>query len=248
MIGKGTFGTVYRQRVGETVVAAKVYQNIVDFKRELSNIDAINAAPKRKMVDRGSSNVLEMLHSDSDKLTIYFPLMETDLDKIIRARKANLLMCIRILLDFLIGVQYLHELGFLHLDLKPSNILVHHGRAKIADFGTTRKLNDPNKPTNKTTQCYRAPKLYFLAKNFDEKVDVWSLGCIVYEMCTYERLLSAARTDDAYYIAQLVEKFGKPTNATWPNVESLPGYQQCADRWQKECNKKGSFEFDIPHY
>lgn len=76
---------------------------------------------------------------------------------------------------------YLHFKGFVHRDIKPENILVcKKMRPKLSDFGTTG-----NKSIIKNTFCgtfeYMAPEL-FIGNQQTEKVDIWALGVLLYEM------------------------------------------------------------------
>ena len=92
----------------------------------------------------------------------------------------------------------MHSAGILHRDLKPSNILVNSNCSiKIGDFGMSRSLLFIN---NKRASChdylltqyvatrwYRAPELMF-TRNYTEKIDIWSLGCIFSELITRKPL------------------------------------------------------------
>ena len=76
---------------------------------------------------------------------------------------------------------YLHFKGFVHRDIKPENILVcKKMQPKLSDFGTTG-----NKSIIKNTFCgtfeYMAPEL-FIGNQQTEKVDIWALGVLLYEM------------------------------------------------------------------
>lgn len=72
----------------------------------------------------------------------------------------------------------------IHRDLKPENIIFKEGIAKIADFGFAKIVDDmdvANAHTFLGTPLYCAPEI-FEGKPYDSKADVWSLGCIFYEM------------------------------------------------------------------
>jgi serine/threonine protein kinase len=75
------------------------------------------------------------------------------------------------------------SLGLVHCDLKPENILFTDEsatRVKVIDFGSASFLEQQNYDLLQT-KPYRAPEVCF-GCNFDYAADVWSLGCIAYEL------------------------------------------------------------------
>ncbi|KAF8807326.1 Pkinase-domain-containing protein [Phlegmacium glaucopus] len=88
------------------------------------------------------------------------------------------------------GLSYLHSKSILHRDLKSENILVEpRGSCKISDFGISKKALERNRGrlyTNmKGTLAFMAPEMIDNKKEgYDSKIDIWSVGCIVFEMWT----------------------------------------------------------------
>lgn len=86
--------------------------------------------------------------------------------------------------QFCEGYKVLYNNAILHRDIKPENILVHNGDYKIADFGLSRMVQDPEAIANlstKGTPIYMAPELHNLREG-SSKLDVFSLGIVLYRM------------------------------------------------------------------
>ena len=81
------------------------------------------------------------------------------------------------------GFEYLHEKGIIHRDIKPQNILLHHGIIKICDFGfsTLIKENHQLFHTVCGTPLYMSPELLF-GKPYSHKTDIWALGVLWYTL------------------------------------------------------------------
>lgn len=92
------------------------------------------------------------------------------------------------------GVNYLHKRNLLHRDIKSANILVNdQGEVKVADFGLGRKRRNDGQYTFKVvTLWYRAPELILGCRNYDERVDVWSIGCVIAEFFIHDILFKSS--------------------------------------------------------
>lgn len=82
---------------------------------------------------------------------------------------------------------YLHDLRIIHCDLKPENILIKSYRrceVKIIDLGSSCFQAD-NLSLYVQSRSYRAPEV-MLGLPYDEKIDLWSVGCILAELFSGE--------------------------------------------------------------
>lgn len=87
----------------------------------------------------------------------------------------------------LIALKFVHELGLMHCDIKPENILLSsYSRAlvKVIDFGSSSFITD-RQSSYIQSRSYRAPEV-ILGLPYGGKIDMWSLGCVVAEMYTNE--------------------------------------------------------------
>ncbi len=79
------------------------------------------------------------------------------------------------------ALRYVHSQGFLHLDLKPSNIISERGVAKLLDFSIARSPGRYSEGIG--TATYRSPE-QVLGAPLTEAADVWGLGVVLYEAAT----------------------------------------------------------------
>lgn len=97
--------------------------------------------------------------------------------------------------QILSAVQHFHAQGVMHRDLKSSNIFLcdERRRIRIGDFGISRVLESTAFATSSVgTPAYMSPEL-MRNERYDYHVDMWALGCVVYELCTL-RLPFVARS------------------------------------------------------
>ena len=91
-------------------------------------------------------------------------------------------------MEICLGLEEIHSKNLIHRDLKPDNIfLTKERQLKIGDFGISKKINNINEyaKTQVGTLSYMAPEI-IKGEFYNNKVDIWSLGCIIYELCTLD--------------------------------------------------------------
>lgn len=110
-----------------------------------------------------------------------------------------------ILRDCLQALKYMHELNYIHSDIKPENIVLRSeesSNVKLVDFGNAVLAAHPRKGLI-STRHYRAPEV-ILNLDWHTPSDIWSLGCVAYEL-HYGLLLFDPERDDVTHLA-LIER------------------------------------------
>ncbi|KAL6081563.1 hypothetical protein STEG23_000584, partial [Scotinomys teguina] len=96
-------------------------------------------------------------------------------------------------IQLLLGVDYMHERRILHRDLKSKNIFLKNNQLKIGDFGVSRLLMGSCElaTTLTGTPYYMSPEA-LKHQGCDAKSDIWSLACILYEMCCMDHAFAGS--------------------------------------------------------
>jgi len=226
-VGEGTYAVVY---LGKQVESGRdIAIKEIKTGQFKDGLDMSALREVKYLQELRHDNVIELVDvfSASDNLNLVLEFLPADLEMIIKDRdilfspadmKSWLLMTLR-------GVHHCHRNFILHRDLKPNNLLLApDGQLKIADFGLARSLGSPNEDltSNVVTRWYRAPELLFGAKHYTEAVDLWSVGIIFAELML--RVPYLPGRDDVDQIDVTFKALGTPTEDNWPNVTSLPLY------------------------
>lgn len=211
-LGEGTFGIVYAATSPKTNRQYAIKRNLVEDEtsfigvpRELDVLKKLRQHPHIVRLEQvafdhpfegacfspldGSNRVSQR----NDALHFVFRQAEYDMHRFVYGAVVTHFGLIkRYMVNILLGVEYMHAHNLIHRDLKPSNILIFGDEkdvmgigniAKICDFGLAKPYTYQGYQTpNTVTSWYRAPEIALGYPHYDYKSDIWSVGCIFYEM------------------------------------------------------------------
>ena len=196
-LGSGSFGVVYKVKYkenGKTYVLKQVDTSKMSYQEKKD-------AQKETVIHKTLSNpyiVRYMAHfMESKKINIILEYCDGgDLGKYLKLQMGKNLKEPKIWNFFIqawIGMQYLHTRKILHRDIKTINLFMMKNESiKIGDLGVAKSLKGMNfAHTLVGTPYYLSPELCE-EKAYDHKSDIWSLGCVLYELCTLKHPFTGA--------------------------------------------------------
>ena len=196
LIGAGGMGAVYKakQEGLDRVVALKILPE--EFGHD-SRFALRFTREARTLAKLTHPNIVSVFEFGNVEDTYYF-LMEfidgSTLRDIVRAKQLAPEHALTIVPHLCDALQYAHDKGVVHRDIKPDNILLAVDcTVKIADFGLSRILGNDEQQESITgthqvlgTPRYMAPEQLEGAHRVDHRADIFSLGVVFYEMLTGE--------------------------------------------------------------
>jgi len=149
-----------------------------------------------------------------------------------------------VMCQILLGVEFIHSKGVNHRDLKPENILINIGDdnlpyAKIIDFGLSCHTSNYRPSTPGTvTYWYRAPEICCNYEHYTSSTDMWSLGCIFYEMFKKEPLISNKNDDSKEVFRKIINFLAEEISVVTLNEYTSKGKRGKFKHNYKSKNKK----------
>jgi tetratricopeptide (TPR) repeat protein len=181
-------------------------------------------------------HILPLLNSGNADGVLYYVMPfvegETLRQRLTREGQFPLEEAIRIAREMAAALGYAHSRDIVHRDIKPENVLFSAGVAVVADFGIARAISEAGgEPLTATgmsigTPGYMSPEQASGAERLDGRSDIFSLGCVLYEMLTGERPFEGS-TPSAI-IAKVVQQPVPDMRIVRPSVP--PSVTRCVEK------------------
>ncbi|CAJ2514044.1 Uu.00g021630.m01.CDS01 [Anthostomella pinea] len=180
--------------------------------------------------------LLETFRDQEQRFTLAFPFMPMSLESLMEHGAIPQGRVRRHFTDLFKALQFIHQEGIIHRDVKPSAVLLESadGPAYLSDFGTAwhPELSASAEPTDRKildigTGSYRAPEVLFGDKSYGSAVDMWGAGSMLAECCrTNPRPLFESRQahEDGNQLGLILSIFktvGSPTKESWPQAANF---------------------------
>ncbi|KRY15316.1 cAMP-dependent protein kinase catalytic subunit, partial [Trichinella patagoniensis] len=199
-VGTGSYGRVYlaRQRDSGKFYALKV----MSFRKIVRSKQQNHVLSERKVLEKLNTPFAVKLHWAYHDAKCLYMLLDYvpggELLSHIRFRKQFSNDVARFYAaEIVVALEYLHERGIVYRDLKPENVLIdRHGHIKLTDFGFAKLLTDRTWTMCGTPE-YLAPEIV-TGKGYNQAVDWWSLGILIYEMLSGKTPFEAPTAIELY--------------------------------------------------
>lgn len=238
-IGEGTYGVVYKAKckVNNKIVAMKKIR--VEGEEEGVPATTIREVTLlRELTHENIVRLVDVVMTGSKAIHLVFEYMTMDLRKHLDTLPENKIVDGAVVKKYLRqivdAILFCHRRRVLHRDLKPANLLIDdNGDIKVADFGLCRAFTLPVRVFTHevVTLWYRAPEILMGASRYSTPVDVWSIGCIFFELLSGKVLFRGDSEIDQLF--RIFRVLGTPTVETWPEVTQLPNFKPSFPNWRK---------------
>uniref|UniRef100_A0A8C3ASW8 mitogen-activated protein kinase n=1 Tax=Cyclopterus lumpus TaxID=8103 RepID=A0A8C3ASW8_CYCLU len=198
-IGEGTFSEVLKTQSlkdGKFYACKTMKQTINS--RELSNMKLLYC--------------LNLVSRETGTVSLICELMEMNIYEFIQGRQTPLPdnTVKNYMYQLCKSLEHMHRYcGIFHRDVKPENILIKQNGLKLGDFGSCRSVySKPPHTEYISTRWYRAPECLLTDGYYGLKMDMWSAGCVFFEIMSLSPLFPG--TNELDQVAKIHDVLGTP--------------------------------------
>jgi serine/threonine-protein kinase PRP4 len=191
-LGKGMFSSVVRATDSKTggLVAIKIIrQNDTMRKAGLKEIGILEQLREADPEDKKHIIRFERHFDHKGHLCMVFENLSMNLREVLKKFGRDVGLNLRAIRAYaqqiFLGLSLLRKCNILHADLKPDNLLVNEQRSvlKVCDLGSASPATENEITPYLVSRFYRAPEI-ILGIPYDHAIDVWSIGCTLFELYT----------------------------------------------------------------
>jgi len=196
MIGKGAFGTVYlTSRIRDKKLLILKEINVEDMTKDERSSAIVEVQILKRL---HHPNIIKYYENfiDEKNLVIAMEYAQGGTLNYFLGQQTSLLKEEKIasfFIQIVVALQYIHSQNILHRDLNTNNVLLDKKFrvVKLSDFGISKILNTKTKASSVVgTPSYISPELC-KSNPYNQKSDVWALGCLLYELMTLRKAFEA---------------------------------------------------------
>ena len=214
VLGEGTYGSVVSARCADGEVALK------RIKSKVSNITSTTLREIAILRSLDHPNIVRLysvIQIDEFHTTLVLERCSCTLESSIKQGLGSL-QTRRLFGQLVAAVDHLHRAAVYHRDIKPQNILIDQNsdRLKLADFGLAREVRSRERhyTPEVITLWYRPPELLLGVDYYDDRVDLWSCGCVLGEMANTRPIF--AGDSEIGQLMLIFKTLGTPPNGIFP--------------------------------
>lgn len=222
-IGKGVYGNVYKciNLNNNKTSALKIHKNDHKFLNsisiELNILKKLNKIIKEEDLKQYIPLLYDNFYYKDHccfNLELYDENLYTFMCNNYHTDEYNSEFILKLTYKIIKGMYFINDNNIIHCDLKPENILFNHSKNEIVicDFGLseqTQKLNKEEYTSTIQSIWYRSPEIALKSK-YNYKIDIWSIGTILYEIIYNKPLLKCKDVNELMYYT--VKYIGVPSN------------------------------------
>ncbi|XXG98324.1 hypothetical protein Hte_004647 [Hypoxylon texense] len=238
-----TIGTYHHCHYVDTGVTADVYKSgtvalkvIVETGVNKEPHDPFREAKILKLLKKPCIPLIETFRDQEQRFVLAFPFMPMSLRAVLDQGPIPRNRIQSYFTDIFNALNYIHDQGIIHRDVKPSAILLESidGPAYLSDFGSSwhPELSAYSEPANDKildigTGSYRSPEALFGNKSYGTSVDMWGAGAMLAESCRdpprplFESRAAHEDGNQLGLILSIFKTIGSPTRESWPEAASF---------------------------